>query len=267
MRRDRGFESRRSRISRFIVLIRILHGKEVFKNMAVKSNLSARDKKVSKSGKISQQRVKVIKSADTKTFKATAEINTKSYKSLIYGGITVVLLIAMAFGVFRIISQNQRKNIADEGLKVANEINKENEDVVENIEEAGKISYTTAEGDTLWGISEKYYKTGFKWSEIANANKISNPSNLKSGVKLVIPQLQEEAVKVAGVTTEVASGATTASNGKSETSEYSVKEGDNLWDISVKIYGDGYKWVEVAKTNKLENPDLIYPDNKLVLPK
>ena len=46
-----------------------------------------------------------------------------------------------------------------------------------------------------------------------------------------------------------------------------VADGDNLWDISIKYYGTGYKWVLIASENKLENPNLIYPNQVLSIPK
>lgn len=48
---------------------------------------------------------------------------------------------------------------------------------------------------------------------------------------------------------------------------YTVKEGDTLWDISERHYTSGYAWVEVAKQNNLSNPDLIQPNQILTLPK
>lgn len=48
---------------------------------------------------------------------------------------------------------------------------------------------------------------------------------------------------------------------------YTIKSGDDLWNIAVRAYGDGYKWVEIAQANKLEDPNLIHSDNKLVLPR
>lgn len=50
-------------------------------------------------------------------------------------------------------------------------------------------------------------------------------------------------------------------------STYTVNVGDDLWSISENIYKDGYRWVEIAKANDLENPGLIYAGNKLIIPK
>lgn len=48
---------------------------------------------------------------------------------------------------------------------------------------------------------------------------------------------------------------------------FTVESGDNLWKIAVKVYGDGYKWTEIAKANNLKNPGLIYRGQKLNIPK
>ncbi|MEK7534382.1 MAG: LysM peptidoglycan-binding domain-containing protein [Patescibacteria group bacterium] len=48
---------------------------------------------------------------------------------------------------------------------------------------------------------------------------------------------------------------------------YKVAKEDSLWDIAVRAYGDGYKWVEIAKQNNLENPDLIFSENVLKIPR
>lgn len=48
---------------------------------------------------------------------------------------------------------------------------------------------------------------------------------------------------------------------------YIVKSGDSLWAIAKKYYGDGSKYTEIAKANSIVNPNLIYPDQKITLPK
>jgi len=49
---------------------------------------------------------------------------------------------------------------------------------------------------------------------------------------------------------------------------YTVKKGDNLWNISKKYYGTGTKWPTIANANKkiIKNPNLIYPGQVLVIP-
>lgn len=48
--------------------------------------------------------------------------------------------------------------------------------------------------------------------------------------------------------------------------EYTVKEGDTLFEITQSKYGDGYKYLEVAMLNKISNPDQIEVGSKIKLP-
>jgi len=48
---------------------------------------------------------------------------------------------------------------------------------------------------------------------------------------------------------------------------YTVAAGDTLWSISQKVYNSGYNWVDIARTNNLNDANMIHPGNKLVLPK
>jgi LysM repeat protein len=54
---------------------------------------------------------------------------------------------------------------------------------------------------------------------------------------------------------------------KQETT-YTVKEGDCLWNIARSIYGDGAKYTKIYEANKdkIINPNLIYPNQVLVIP-
>lgn len=53
---------------------------------------------------------------------------------------------------------------------------------------------------------------------------------------------------------------------------YTVKSGDTLWGISEKFYGDGSKYMQIFEANKEvwknynDDPNIIYPDWKLVIP-
>ncbi|MFZ2959163.1 MAG: LysM peptidoglycan-binding domain-containing protein [Candidatus Ozemobacteraceae bacterium] len=52
----------------------------------------------------------------------------------------------------------------------------------------GSRKYTVKRGDTLGSISRKFFGSTKFWKKIANANGISNPSNLKVGRKITIPE-------------------------------------------------------------------------------
>ncbi len=48
--------------------------------------------------------------------------------------------------------------------------------------------------------------------------------------------------------------------------EVKVVVNDSLWKIAEREYGDGFKWVEIAKLNNINNPDLIESGQILKLP-
>jgi len=55
------------------------------------------------------------------------------------------------------------------------------------VPEAEKKTYTVVKGDTLWGISQQRYGTGYRWGDIALANSLANPNLIHSGNVLNLP--------------------------------------------------------------------------------
>ena len=49
---------------------------------------------------------------------------------------------------------------------------------------------------------------------------------------------------------------------------YTVQKGDTLWAIAAKYYGKGSEYTKIASANtdKISNPNLIYPGQELILP-
>lgn len=47
--------------------------------------------------------------------------------------------------------------------------------------------YTIQKGDSLWSISVSVYGTGYRWSEIAQLNKLTDPNMIFSGNVLQLP--------------------------------------------------------------------------------
>ncbi len=47
---------------------------------------------------------------------------------------------------------------------------------------------------------------------------------------------------------------------------YTVKDGESLWDVAVNSYGDGYRWADIAKANNLDDPDSLSAGMKLIVP-
>jgi nucleoid-associated protein YgaU len=130
-------------------------------------------------------------------------------------------------------------------------------------------SYTVAKGDNLWSIAQKTYGSGYNWTDIAQTNNLKNPSTIKVGQVLSLPTVQAKAATSAStVTAQPVSKFNVGTNSEAITgATYQVVKGDCLWKIAVRAYGDGFKWVEIARENKLVHPNLIYSGNILVLPR
>ncbi len=172
---------------------------------------------------------------------------SESYISMILGLLVVLVIGILLFNFF---SNRGKPSLPGQGGQTTQE--------QPPAEGTLPTTHTVAEGEDLWTISEKYFKSGYNWVDIAKANNLENPDVLAVGQTLTIPKV-EPILPVTAITQPQATSITGVS--------YTVAEGDNLWDIAVRAYGDGYKWSEIAQANKLENPDIINVGNVLTLPR
>jgi nucleoid-associated protein YgaU len=136
--------------------------------------------------------------------------------------------------------------------------------------------YSVQKNDDLWKISEKLFGSGYEWIKIAEANNLIAPYIIKEGQQLIIPEIDSsQEIKESLVPTPVLTYqpeptptlTVLTPNNAIDSETYEVVKGDNLWNIAVRSYGDGYKWVEIAKENNLTNPALIHPGNVFVIPR
>jgi putative chitinase len=179
-----------------------------------------------------------------------------SYMSLLLGMVVVVIV---GFIIFSFVKNkgNLQQTSSVRDTVTQEEANKSKSSGLPKI-------YTVVAGDDLWTISEKLYKSGYNWVDIAKANNLTNPSVIHAGVKLTIPDVKPKIITFEQQKEKVSKvPATNAIKGNS----YTVVSGDNLWNIAVRAYSDGYKFVEIAKANNLGNPDLIFSGNKLTIPR
>ncbi|MBI3386051.1 LysM peptidoglycan-binding domain-containing protein [Candidatus Gottesmanbacteria bacterium] len=172
--------------------------------------------------------------------------STESYVSLVLG-IAVVLVVGVLVYNF----------IKNRGNQVPTSQTPTTDEVKMATGTPGGTHTVTA-GETLWSISEKYYKTGYNWVDLVSANNLPNADAIEEGQQLVIPTVTP--IMPGG---QVAGGASAM---QPAAKTYTVVRGDTLWKIAVAQYGDGYKWNEIAQANKLSNPDLIHAGNVLTLP-
>lgn len=115
------------------------------------------------------------------------------------------------------------------------------------------------EGDTLWSIAEKIYSSGYNWVDIARENKITNPEYIMIGTNLNIPNLPVKMILATNTNLIISNDNMITIEGKI----YTVFKGDNLWDISVRAYGDGFRWREIADENNIIDPWIIHAGNIL----
>jgi nucleoid-associated protein YgaU len=50
------------------------------------------------------------------------------------------------------------------------------------------------------------------------------------------------------------------------TKRWVVKQGDSLWSIAAKEYGNPADWRLIAEVNKIDNPRILNPGIELVIP-
>jgi len=173
---------------------------------------------------------------------------------MVLGALVIIVVGVLIFNYFKGI-----------GKKGTEEISQKQDNEVILVEEEGKIvpqglptTYKVAEGDNLWKIAEKFYTSGYNWVDIANANNLTNADLLFVGKDLTIPKA--EVIKPIVTVAQQSEPVITSE-------QYTVVEGDSLWEIALRAYGDGYQWVKIAGENSLDNPDLIHPGNILTLPR
>ena len=54
-----------------------------------------------------------------------------------------------------------------------------------------------------------------------------------------------------------------------EVEYYEIQKGDTLWKVASQFYGDGNKYTAIFEANRevIKDPDLIYPGQKIRIPK
>ncbi len=147
-------------------------------------------------------------------------------------------------------------------------------------------TYTTGERDTFWSVAETLLGDGLRWSEVRDANVgrlmpdgttiHSTTEELGAGWDLVLPHdavlpLQPQA-----------GDPTPAANAEAVEDWIDVEHGDHFWSIAEEALTDVWGraptdteiapyWAELVQTNDgrllpPEDPNLIYPDQRFLLP-
>ena len=115
-------------------------------------------------------------------------------------------------------------------LDLGNELNIQNGDVSE---ENGILK--------IKGTAKTQYEKNIIWDQI-KAIGGQNPTDIKADIRVADESVYHR---------------------------HTVKSGETLWKIAKHYYGDPMKYKQIfqANSNILKNPDLIHPNQELVIPK
>jgi rare lipoprotein A len=126
-------------------------------------------------------------------------------------------------------------------------------------------TYKIQRGDTIDRVTKTL---GMTWDEFRQVNPDAVGRSAKTGKWIIkagaevkgpgsfqsVLQEQQSAAKGAASTEE-------SPKAEDKWTEYTVKQGDTLWGLAKDTFGVSVK--EIAKANNIENPDRIYPGQKI----
>ena len=106
-----------------------------------------------------------------------------------------------------------------------------------------EVYYRVQDGDTLSGISGKFYDDASRIEDIRSANMDISDETMKAGQELIIPDVPilkdiEESQQI--------------DRNKYKKTVYRVKWGDSLYEIASKVFHDGKRWTVIYDSNKNE---------------
>jgi LysM repeat protein len=101
--------------------------------------------------------------------------------------------------------------------------------------------------------------------DVSNVSDISVSLNFKQYREYEVKKLKVSNSKKSGSTKKKATVTKKRATSKSTPKTYTVKKGDNLWNICKKHLNDPTKCWEIAKKNNIKNPHLIYPGQVIKL--
>lgn len=177
---------------------------------------------------------------DLKNFLKNLKLNENNI-SMLLGALVIIVVGVLVVNYFK-----------DKGGQTLNGVNTQQEQLASE--------HVVVKGETLWSIAEDSFGSGYNWVDIKSVNNLASET-IEIGQKLTIPDVP---AKKPTATTKTVSVTQTSTIG---TNSYTVVHGDTLWNIAIRAYGDGYKWVNIASENNLTNPDLIHPGNVLTIPR
>jgi len=172
--------------------------------------------------------------------KAVALLFKEKYPSFIFGFFTCVLLSLIFLKTVHIRARQKTTKSKN------------------TIHISSARTYTVLPGDDLWKIAEKFYGSGLNAYDIARANKLPEPFTVNENQILIIPTTSSKAPTQGDLTPNAAQ--------TQHVSSYVVQDGEYLWQIAEKLYGDGNQMGKLIDANKIPYPYNVDAGQKLIVP-
>jgi nucleoid-associated protein YgaU len=175
--------------------------------------------------------------------------------SIMFG--LVVICVVLLLG-YQYILANKQVLLSEHGQ--INEAGMYTESSLEN-----PLVYTVKPGDSLWKIAVAQYGDGTMWKKIAITNALTHENQIEIGSRLTLPVVEG----VGELSNDLTIVPVNDHRSVITDTNYTVQPGDSLWKISVRAFGDGYRFMSIFKANSnlIKNPDLIYVGWKLTIPR
>lgn len=132
--------------------------------------------------------------------------------------------------------------------------------------------YIVQSGDTMSSIAEEWFGETAKWTLIAKANPLVDPTRMQIGQKLRLPGKESGTVEPARAGAG-ARGAKPQASPEAKSNKgkpvYVVREGDTLAKIAREQFDDYNMWEQIYKANRSvigDDPAALKPGMKLTLP-
>lgn len=118
----------------------------------------------------------------------------KSYKSLLYGVITVIALFILSFLILHFIIPKKKNIIPKDPVnslpvtKVTPSTEPNNNSNIEILNKIKGSTYTVQAGDDLWSIALRAYGDSSRFSDIARFNNLTDSNAVNEGDVIKIPR-------------------------------------------------------------------------------
>ena len=182
------------------------------------------------------------------------EINYKAYTLLL-------IRQKLTFFIFGVLLTTVVGLIIFNKFIIRNLSAKNNKEILTSEEKIRK--YIVQEGEDLWQIAEKNYGSGFNAFDIALSNNLKEPYILQKGQILIIPSVTKRSPTKGDITEPAPS----TNKVTLKDSSYIVQEGDYLFQIAEKAYGDGDMMQRIIDANNIPPPYNIEVGQKLLIPR